>query len=401
MTTMEQEQIFPRFSDAEYQRREAVVRREMEARGLDAMVIAGDAGGRTANQANVYWLTNWLDPMVNYVVLTRSHGPYLFVSYPLFLHTAKRAGRGEAIECGGLNPGPDIARRLIDLELAKGRIGIAGVRNIARGSMPSDHRDALVQAMPEAHFEDALDVMVNARMIKSAEEIEWFERGAALTDKVIGHLAQNIKLGMPEYQLSALIHEAVLPEGGEVRLQFLGTTPMDAPEIIFPWQYPSTRKIQRGDVLLTEISASWRGCSGQIQRPFALGAAPTPPYQRLYDAAATCYHRIFEVLKPGATDVDVRAAASFIEKEGFRTLDILIHGWGLQIEPPRVDLPGATMIKRELAPVTFEKGMLIVIQPNIVSADGKAGLQAGNLVVIEDGGARSLQRYPMEFIRAG
>lgn len=395
---MQQEQIFPRFSEAEYQRREAVVRREMEARGLDAMIIAGDAGGRTANQASVYWLTNWVDPMVNYVVMTRKHGPYLFVSYPLFLHTAQRAGRGETIECGGLNPGPDIAKRLIDLGFAKGRIGIAGVRNIARGSMPSDHRDALVKALPDAQFEDALDVMVNSRMIKSAEEIEWFERGAALTDKVISHLAHRMTIGMPEYQLSALIHEAVLPEGGNVRLQFMGATPMDAPEIIFPWQYPSDRKLQRGDVLLTEISASWGGCSGQIQRPFALGTAPTPLYQRLYDVAADCYQRIFDVLKPGATDADVRNAAIFIEKEGFKTLDILIHGWGLQIEPPRVDLPGA-MIKRELGPVTFQKGMLIVIQPNIVTADGKAGVQAGNLVVIEEGGARSLQRHPMEFIR--
>jgi Xaa-Pro dipeptidase len=395
---MKEEQIFPRFSEAEYRRREAVVRRGMEARGLDAMIIAGDSGGRTANQANVYWLTNWMDPMVNYVVMTRQHGPYLFVSYPLFLHTAKRAARGETIECGSLNPGPDIAKRLIDLGLAKGRIGIAGIRNIARGSMPADHRDSLVKAMPDAHFEDGLDVMVHARMIKSAEEIAWFERGAALTDKVIEHLAQNIKIGMPEYQLSALIHEAVLPEGGGVRLQFLGATPMEAPEIIFPWQYPSDRKLQRGDVLLTEISASWGGCSGQIQRPFALGAAPTSLYQRLYDVAADCYQRIFDVLKPGATDADVREAAIFIEKEGFRTLDILIHGWGLQIEPPRVDLPGS-MIKRELGPVTFRPGMLIVIQPNIVTADGKAGVQAGNLVVIEDNGARSLQRYPMEFIR--
>ena len=397
---MELEQIFPRFSEAEYRRREAIVRREMEARGLDAMVIAGDSGGRTANQANVYWLTNWLDPMVNYVVLTRTKGPYLFVSYPLFLHTALRAGRGETIECAGLNPGPGIAQRLVDLGFAKGRIGIAGVRNIAKGSMLADHRDALVSAMPEAHFEDALEVMVEARMIKSAEEIEWFERGAALTDKVIAHMRDRIEVGMPEYQLSTLIHEAVLPEGGNVRLQFVGATPMEAPEIIFPWQYPSNRKLRRGDVLLTEISASHGGCSGQIQRPFAIGAAPNAQYQRLYDTAAACYERIFEVLKPGATDADVRGAACFIEKAGYKTLDILIHGWGLQIEPPRVDLPGA-MIKRELLPVTFQKGMLIVIQPNIVSADGKAGVQAGNLVVIEENGARSLQQYPMEFIRAG
>jgi len=394
---MELEPIFPRFSEEEYERREAVVRREMEARGLDAIVIAGDSGGRTANQASVYWLTNWLDPMVNYVVMTRKHGPYLFVSYPLFLHTAKRAGRGESIECGALNPGPDIAKRLIDLGFGKGRIGVAGVRNIARGSMLADHRDALVKAMPEAQFEDALDVMVTARMIKSHEELEWFERGAELTDRCIEHLAKNMEPGMPEYQLSTLIHEAVLPHGGNVRLQFVGSTPMDAPEIIFPWQYPSNRKLHRGDVVLTEISASWGGCSGQIQRPFAIAAPPTALYQRLYDVAADCYQRIFDVLKPGATDADVRNAAIFIEEEGFRTLDILIHGWGLQIEPPRVDLPGA-MIKRELGPVTFQKGMLIVIQPNIVTADGKAGVQTGNLVVIEENGARSLQRYPMEFV---
>ena len=115
---MEQEQIFSRFSETEYKRREAVVRRGMEARGLDAMVIAGDSGGRGANQANVYWLTNWVDVMVNYVVMTRTRGPFLFVSYPLYLHTAKRAGRAETIEWGQLNPGGDIAKRLIDLGLA-------------------------------------------------------------------------------------------------------------------------------------------------------------------------------------------------------------------------------------------------------------------------------------------
>jgi Xaa-Pro dipeptidase len=237
-------------------------------------------------------------------------------------------------------------------------------------------------------------------MIKSAEELEWFERGAALTDKVIEHLARDIRVGMPEYQLSALIHEAVLPEGGGVRLQFVGATPMDAPEIIFPWQYPSNRPLARGDVLLTEISASWGGCSGQIQRPFAIGAAPTPEYQRLYEMASRCYERICRVLKPGATDVEVREVSSFIDSDGYKTLDVLLHGWGMQIEPPRVDLPSA-MIKRELGPVTFEENMLIVVQPHVVTADARRGLQAGGLVVVEKGGARALQRYPMEFIRVG
>ena len=44
-----------------------------------------------------------------------------------------------------------------------------------------------------------------------------------------------------------------------------------------------------------------------------------------------------------------------------------------------------------------EPGMLLVIQPHLVSEDGKRGVQVGNLVVCDGGGARSLQRTPMRF----
>ena len=67
---------------------------------------------------------------------------------------------------------------------------------------------------------------------------------------------------------------------------------------------------------------------------------------------------------------------------GCRTRDVLLHGWGVTIEPPRADL-GVAMIKRELLPFTVEPGMLFVIQPHVVSADGKRAVQVGNLVVCE------------------
>ena len=139
---------------------------------------------------------------------------------------------------------------------------------------------------------------------------------------------------------------------------------------------------------MTEISAGYWGYCGQIQRPFAVASAPTPEYQTLYDLARECYERVFAVLKPGATDADIRAAAGFIEKSGCRTRDVLLHGWGITIEPPRADL-GVAMIKRELLPFTVEPGMLFVIQPHVVSADGKRGVQVGNLVAVRSRPARA------------
>jgi Xaa-Pro dipeptidase len=388
--------IFPRFSDAEYARREAVVRREIEAAGLDAVIAVGDAGSRGANQANVAWLTNWWDPYPAYVVMTPAAAPVLLVSNQLYLHTAQRAARPIEFRVQGLAPGEVLAQCLTDMGVRRGRVGVAAVRNVGRASMPSHHFDVLRAKLPEVEFVDATDVFAKARLIKSAEEIAWFERGAELTDRAMRAIEAQTKVGMPEYQLSAILHEAVLPEGGTLRLQFVGATPMEDPELIFPWQYPSQRPLARGDVLLTEISAGWWGCSGQIQRPYAIGCAPSDEYQRLHDLAARAYERIVSVLKPGATDADVRAAAAFLDDEHCRTFDVLLHGWGLQIEDPRVDLPTA-VIKRELKPVTFAEGMLLVVQPHVVSPDGRRAVQAGNLVVVEKGGARSLQKHPMGF----
>ena len=391
--------IFPRFSDAEYARRYTAVRAEMAKRGLDAIVAAGDSVFRNSNHANVYWLTNWLDPYAAYVVVPLAAPPFLVISNPLYLHHARRAAVIADV-IGVYTPGTTIGERLHDLGLARGRIGLVGVRHVARASMPYEHQRELAAAMPDAMFENANEVMQAARLIKSAEEIAWFEKGAEFTDRAIDAIRKHLRPGMPEYELSAHIQAAFLKDGGALMFHFLGTTPMDAPEIIFPWQYPSTRVVERGDLLMTEISAGYWGYCGQIQRAFTVGARPTAEYQRLYELAAEAYHRILAALKPGATDRDVLAAARGIEDAGFKTLDALLHGWGITIEPPRTDLAVA-MIKRELTPFTVEPGMLLVIQPHVVDPEGRRGVQVGNLVVCEPNGARSLQKTAMEFFPVG
>jgi Xaa-Pro aminopeptidase len=391
--------IFPRFSDAEYARRYSAVRAEMEKRGLDAIVAAGDSVFRNSNHANVYWLTNWLDPYAAYVVVPLRSDPFLVISNPLYLHHAKRASVIAEV-LGVYTPGRTMGERLSDLGLARGRIGLVGVRHVARASMPYEHQRDLAAAMPDATFEDANEVMQAARLIKSAEEIAWFEKGAEFTDRAIEAILQNLRPGMPEFELSAHIQASFLEDGGALMFHFLGATPMDEPEMIFPWQYPSTRLVARGDVLMTEISAGYWGYCGQIQRAFTVAARPTPEYLRLYDLAAEAYARILEALKPGATDRDVLAAARGIEDAGFQTLDALLHGWGITIEPPRTDLPVA-LIKRELTPFTVEPGMLLVIQPHVVDPEARRGVQVGNLVVCEPGGARSLQKTAMQFFQVG
>jgi Xaa-Pro aminopeptidase len=107
---------------------------------------------------------------------------------------------------------------------------------------------------------------------------------------------------------------------------------------------------------------------------------------------------MLKTLKPGAIPAEIKKAASVIQDEGFTTFDVTMHGWGLQIEPQRVDIDAA-MIRRPMMDFVVQEGMLLVVQPNVVTPDGKRGLQVGNLVEITRTGARALQKFPIKFMR--
>ena len=94
----------------------------------------------------------------------------------------------------------------------------------------------------------------------------------------------------------------------------------------------------------------------------------------------------------------MRRAGAVIQEEGLTTFDTTLHGWGLLIEDPRVDIE-ATLIRRPQNEITFREGMLMVVQPNVATPDAKRGLQVGNLVEITRTGARALQKYPIKFMR--
>jgi Xaa-Pro aminopeptidase len=49
--------------------------------------------------------------------------------------------------------------------------------------------------------------------------------------------------------------------------------------------------------------------------------------------------------------------------------------------------------------MTFEAGMTVVVQPNVITRDQRAGVQLGELMRITDTGADSLHRVPREFYR--
>ena len=154
-----------------------------------------------------------------------------------------------------------------------------------------------------------------------------------------------------------------------------------------------------GDVVTTEISGSFWDHSGQVLRSFAVAAEPTPLYRDLHAAADAAFAAILTAVKPGAKPADLVAAARVIEEAGFTTDDDIVHGYGGGYLPPV--LGSASRSAGPIPEFALAPGMMMVIQPNVITRDGKAGVQTGECVLVTADGAESLHHYPRGFRRVG
>ena len=398
--------MWARFSQEEMARRWALARDLMRRHDLLALVIFGTSGVNRHNQANVFWLTNHLDLHHAYLVapLAESVEPALYVGLLNHVPGAREISE-VAVHWGGYDPAATIVTRLCQIGL-RGRLGLVGVNHTFGMGMPYQHYQAMRAALPDLEFVDVTGEFARLRAIKSEEEIAWLRKAAAFTDQAVGALRTEVRPGMPEYALLGIIEGAYRRAGGLPHIAFLRSMSMDDPNGCVPAQNPSDRIIERGDVIITEISASFWGYSGQIHRPIFVDAAPAPAWQRLFDTADDAYRRMTEVIRPGATERDVIRAASIIGERGYRIYDDLIHGYGVDIQSPLIDRSCAAFWPwddRRSVPEgrRFERNMAIVIQPNPITPDERMGLQLGALTVVTDRGAQSLHQIPFEPLIAG
>ena len=98
------------------------------------------------------------------------------------------------------------------------------------------------------------------------------------------------------------------------------------------------------------------------------------------------------VIRDGVHVTEAIEAASVIEDAGFTTYDDLVHGFVGGYLPPVLGSRSRTL---EPPPdMTFRAGMTVVIQPNVITPDERAGVQTGELVHVTAGGIERLHRAP-------
>jgi Xaa-Pro aminopeptidase len=265
------------------------------------------------------------------------------------------------------------------------------------GGLPIGNYQALAAKFGEV--KDLNRAYFGLRMIKSQEELDWARIAARLSDLSIEALLRDVRPGIDERDLGAIVEGAYAPWGGTNVIHFFGATAMANPDLCVPRQHPSTRKIRNGDVISTEITASFWDAQGQVLRTFFVGADPTTLYRRLHDTAEAAFDAIFSKLRPGTHARELAEAAKLIEHAGFSFYDDVVHGYGGGYLQPIIGSP--TRANDPLPDLTLAPGMMLVVQPNVITKDENAGVQTGECIVITEAGAESIHTAPRGPFRIG
>ncbi len=374
------------FSAAEMRGRRAALGQEMDNSNVRYALVYGANRSGSA----VSWLTGW--PVTREALLLigpEQDDEVLLVS---FFNHVPQAGRMSAVRVKWA--GPHVVATALDILASRGptpdRIGLIG-------ALPFDHYLLLTEQVPVVT--DLNAAYTRLRLVKSAEELAALRRGAKLTDAAITALSAALRPGATDYEVLAEAEHAYVRLGGQHQIHYLGITAMDEPDVSVPAQWPTGRVIQHRDLITCEISAAAAPeYAGQVLRTFAVGAPATPLFAELHAVAVAAFDAVAATLVPGARARDLAAAAAVIEQAGFTAIDDVVHGFGGGYLPPVVPAPGRPMPAPDFV---LAAGMTLVVQPNVVTRDGRAGVQTGELLVVTENGPQRIHEFPQGLRQAG
>jgi len=206
-------------------------------------------------------------------------------------------------------------------------------------------------------------------------------------------MVARAKPGAKEYELRAAAGAAILDGGGDIDFLIIGSTPMDDPALIFGNPRPSGRVLKKGDIINMELAAGYRGYTAQIGSPICLGP-PTEMVRKFWEKITLPgYRRIVAEIAPGKPAEAMRQASRFFREAGVQSRPTQCHGIDLVTDNPHVT---AEHVKAEPFEQVLKPGMVIMAEPNPITADGMFGIFLGHTFIVTETGHEIVDQFPLE-----
>jgi Xaa-Pro aminopeptidase len=339
---------------------------------------------------DIRYLTAWPPGWDSYLILPTDGRPRLLVPSENHVPNARALAPGFVdVRWVGADPAGAVVAAVLDL--CGPRRGRHGRRLGIIGPLPVRIHDRIVAGLEGYDLSDASARFTALRLVKGPAEIEQTRRAAALADIAVRTLLAELRPGLREFELGAIIEATYRRAGGEHGICFLAATSMRSPDAVVPRQVWSWRRVRAGDMVMFELSVGVAGCTSQVLRTISLGE-PTAEVRRLHDIADRTFRAIEDRVRPGTTAASLLEAAAVIDDAGCTVVDDVVHGYGGGYLPPVLRTPATQ--RRPPADLVLAPGMFLVVQPNVVNRDRSVGVQTGELLLVTETGHERFHGLP-------
>jgi Xaa-Pro dipeptidase len=339
------------------------------------------------------------DKMTRYALLTRDGGPTLWdfgsaarhhkLYAPWLEPENSRAGmlglRGAIAPSVGLmrSAVQEIKGMLVDAGVADAPVGVDIVE-------PAFLFEMQAQGL---HVVDAQQLMLDARQIKSADEIMLLTQAAAMVDGVYQDIVDVLKPGIRENEIVALANQRLYAEGSD-QVEAVNAV---SGERCNPHPHNfSDRIIRPGDQAFFDIIHSFNGYRTCYYRTFNVGSA-TPSQRDAYTLAREWMDAAIGLVKPGVGTDQIAAAWPAATEFGFENEMAAFglqfaHGLGLGLH----ERPIISRLNSMIEPVEVQEGMVFALETYCPASDGFSAARIEEEVVVTADGPRVLTLFPAQ-----
>jgi Xaa-Pro aminopeptidase len=347
--------VWEQFSKQEYDRRYRALRAKMREHKLDALIVPGGPSHWSFG-GGMLWLTGHWEwhALASYVLVPLDGEPTLI--YSMGGTHAEAVRRQVEVAVDDVRHSRNgryadvMVERLRELKLDRGRIGLMEIDPRHADYLPVNQYNVLRENLPEAELIFTQGFLHELLSIHSVEELDCVRKAGVLCQNAMEAMVARARPGV------------------------------------------------KGDIINMELAAGYRGYTAQIGSPICLGE-PTDMVRKFWEEITLPgYRRIVAEIAPGKPVEAMRQASKFFRDNGYQSRPTQVHGIDLVTDKPHVV---AEHVSAEKFEEVLKPGMVIMAEPNPITADGLFGIFLGHTFIVTQTGHEVVDDFPLEIAVAG
>jgi Xaa-Pro aminopeptidase len=375
----------------------ARVRRALAGSGLGALLVF--------DQYNIRYISStvigeWArDKLIRYSLLTGNGEPWVWDFGSAARHhklyapwvPAKQSLAGMVGMRGAVSPKAGLFK-----QAAQEIKGILKAEGVADQPLGVDLVEPpFLFALQDAGLEvrDCQQVMLEARMIKSQDELMLLNQAAAMVDGVYQDIYEALKPGVRENEIVALATKRLYEMGSDC-VEAINSI---SGERCSPHPHNFTdRLIRPGDQAFFDIIMSFVGYRTCYYRTFSVGRA-TRPQITAYKKAREWMDEAIALIKPGVTTDKIARAFPKAKDIGFDSEVAAFglnfcHGIGLGLH----ERPIISRLNSFDDPMELEAGMMFAVETYCPATDGVSAARIEEEVIVTPSDAQIITLFPAD-----